>query len=147
MTDKPIYRVLRVLEYAGTREFIDHMITNRGVKGQSPGWGGGRHGHGEGIIRESFLGELPELVNQAVDLEKLRVDLIPHDYEIARRKLISLFMDYPGDEEDEEFNELVTEASLPRLIDALTARFNTLKEELHAALTELQSIAENQPAA
>ncbi len=49
------YRFLRILEYVGTREFIDRHIQNRGVKGSSPRLWDGE----EGRITEAFVGELP----------------------------------------------------------------------------------------
>ena len=51
----PQYRMLRVLEYVGSREFIDSHIKQRVIKGSPPsGWNGG-----EGVIIEGLIGELP----------------------------------------------------------------------------------------
>lgn len=53
-----VYRMLRVLEYVGDREFIESHMRNRGVKGHCPdGW---RHRGGQ--ITEAFIGEIPTLL-------------------------------------------------------------------------------------
>lgn len=54
----PLYRVLRVLEYVGTREAVDAALENRQVKGTvPPTWDRGRI-----RIREAVLGDVAELL-------------------------------------------------------------------------------------
>ena len=59
-TQKPegaeVYRVLRLLEYAGPREWVDRSITQRSVKGEMVMLNGA-------VIREATLGSVPELFN------------------------------------------------------------------------------------
>lgn len=58
-----LYRMLRVLEYIGTREQIDDAIKRRGVKGTSPRpWG-----RSQLTITEAFIGEIPTALS-ATDL-------------------------------------------------------------------------------
>lgn len=55
-----LYRWLRVLEYIGSREEIDKAVAMRQVKGESPpNW----H-RGSLIIKESSIGEVPELLSR-----------------------------------------------------------------------------------
>lgn len=49
MTQK--YKVIRLLEYVGTIDFLRGSIERRSVKGS--------HRTGNGVIREAFLGEFP----------------------------------------------------------------------------------------
>ena len=49
------YRILRILEYYGTREKIDQAIAKRGVKGSFIV-------SDEFMISEAFIGEIPLLV-------------------------------------------------------------------------------------
>lgn len=55
MSDKPQYRILRVLEYVGEREWIDEQIAKRGIKGSFvlP--------NKRGLIREAIIGDVAEL--------------------------------------------------------------------------------------
>lgn len=55
MSDKQ-YRMLRVIEYVGEREWVDEQIAKRGVKGSYviPS--------GRGVIREAVIGETAELL-------------------------------------------------------------------------------------
>lgn len=57
MSDKQ-YRVLRVIEYVGEREWVDEQIAKRGVKGSYivP--------NGRGVIREAIIGETAELLTR-----------------------------------------------------------------------------------
>lgn len=63
-----IYRMLRVLEYTGTREFIDEHTTKRFVKGTKE--------LKSGTIREYILGDTTELLiaassfDNAVDTQR-----------------------------------------------------------------------------
>lgn len=54
------YRLLRILEYTGSREFIDDAMERRGVKGTKrvPSLGG--------VIREALLGDTPELIDDYI---------------------------------------------------------------------------------
>lgn len=54
MTDQR-YRILRVLEYVGDREWIDEQIAKRGIKGSFvlP--------NKRGLIREAIIGDVAEL--------------------------------------------------------------------------------------
>jgi hypothetical protein len=55
---EPLYRVLRVLEYTGTREAVDKALEQRQVKGTAPiGWNSGAL-----RIREAVLGDVAELL-------------------------------------------------------------------------------------
>jgi hypothetical protein len=65
------WRWIRVLEYEGSREFIDHAIENRVVKGamRLPSF---RHAKLWGVIREGFMGE----VAQEIDVPDSRVLII-----------------------------------------------------------------------
>lgn len=60
-----LYRILRVLEYTGTREQIDRAIEMRQVKGTSPtNWN-----KGELVIREAIIGETAELLLPADEVQ------------------------------------------------------------------------------
>lgn len=48
-------RVVRLIEYIGTREWVEHSLNNRGVKGTRIVTGGC-------MIREAILGEFPEVM-------------------------------------------------------------------------------------
>ncbi len=52
-----IVRVLRVLEYVGTREWVEQSLKQRTVKGEMC-----PHPKYPNVIREGFVGEFPELV-------------------------------------------------------------------------------------
>jgi hypothetical protein len=54
--DGPKYRVLRILEYVGDREWVDEQIAKRQVKG-SYGLPNGR-----GVVREAIIGDTVELL-------------------------------------------------------------------------------------
>ena len=60
MTDR--VRVLRVLEYEGPREWVEHSIRERSVKGERKFLLDGC------IIRESIIGETPAVLVQGPDL-------------------------------------------------------------------------------
>ncbi len=47
-------RIIRILEYTGTREFVERSLINRGVVKQKE--------TPNGIIREAILGEFAELI-------------------------------------------------------------------------------------
>ena len=51
-TNPKKYRLLRVLEYEGTMEFIKQSLANRVVKGTMPRFGG----KDSDVIRESIIG-------------------------------------------------------------------------------------------
>jgi hypothetical protein len=55
MNNKLQYRILRVIEYVGDRDWIDEQIAKRGVKGSFvlP--------NKRGLIREAILGDVAEL--------------------------------------------------------------------------------------
>ena len=55
---KRTYRVLRILEYIGTRQFVDYAIADGQVKGIK------RIPVLEGEIREAVLGETAELIGE-----------------------------------------------------------------------------------
>lgn len=63
MTNDANVRVLRVLEYTGTREWVEKTLQARRVKGQV------RFG-GVGTIREALVGEFPEPLESSLDLEE-----------------------------------------------------------------------------
>ncbi len=50
-------RVIRVLEYVGERKWVEALLAQRGVKGT-------RVIENGGIIREAFLGDFPEIVEE-----------------------------------------------------------------------------------
>ena len=50
-----IVRVLRLLEYVGERDWVEHTISNNGVKGE-------RKCGGANVIREATIGQFPEIV-------------------------------------------------------------------------------------
>lgn len=52
-----IVRVLRVLEYVGSREWVEECIQQRYVKGE-------RYTIRKGVIREAILGETLEIVDR-----------------------------------------------------------------------------------
>lgn len=57
-----IVRVLRVLEYVGTREWVEMSLKNRLIKGTwSPGGGTTQQ------IKEAIIGEFPEILKEASD--------------------------------------------------------------------------------
>jgi hypothetical protein len=120
--DEKVYRFLRVLEYVGTREFIDHMITNRGVKGSSPGWHSGKHKQGSGFIKEAIVGELPDLLSP--DDAKDQLDFA--DYLSVRSRLETFLLGKqmpPG-----HIGLSVNIASLSELVDALITLYQFEKE-------------------
>lgn len=49
-------RILRVIEYTGTDEFLQYCIDNRQVKGTKT--------LGNGTIREAILGDTPEILSR-----------------------------------------------------------------------------------
>jgi hypothetical protein len=55
MNDKK-YRVLRIIEYVGEREWVDEQIAKRGVKGSYvvP--------NRRGVVREAIIGDTAELL-------------------------------------------------------------------------------------
>lgn len=59
--ESKVYRMLRVLEYVGTQEFIEQHWRNRAVKGMGP-TSYNSVGPAKGVIREAVIGELPELL-------------------------------------------------------------------------------------
>lgn len=125
--DEKVYRMLRVLEYVGTIDFINQQLDNRAVKERSP-ISYNSYAPVQGVIREAFLGYAPELVNQARDLEAYRQDLIPADYEQARNKLSSFFMDYPLDEDDQKMNEEIAKKPLVELVEIMIKMINDMKQ-------------------
>lgn len=89
MTDTPKrYRLLRVLEYVGTREWIEDAIRQRGVKGSVPrNWG-----RMDGTIREALVGdvieEVPVIVVQAApEIEK--PPILPDDIHSVLRQPVN----------------------------------------------------------
>lgn len=54
---QPIVRVLRVIEYIGTRDWVDKQIENRSLKGSSS-----RFLKGDGTITEAIIGETAEVL-------------------------------------------------------------------------------------
>ncbi len=57
-------RVIRVLEYEGTREWVEEMLKTRCVHGYL------KMQHG-GIIREAIVGDFPEIVEEEREVEQL----------------------------------------------------------------------------
>jgi hypothetical protein len=57
--DKPKYRVLRIIEYVGDRDWVDDQIAKRQVKGSYviP--------NGRGVVREAMIGDTVELLASA----------------------------------------------------------------------------------
>lgn len=55
MSDK--YRILRIIEYTGEREWVDEQINKRLVKGTY------HIPNGRGVIREAIIGETAEVVD------------------------------------------------------------------------------------
>lgn len=55
-TRPPAVRLLRIIEYVGTREWVDDQINKRNVKG--------RKIVRDGYILEGFVGEVPQLVDR-----------------------------------------------------------------------------------
>lgn len=51
------YRILRIIEYVGEREWVDEQIAKRGVKGTY------HVPNGRGVIREAIIGETAEVVD------------------------------------------------------------------------------------
>lgn len=71
-------RVLRLLEYIGSAEFVETSLSNRAVKGQ--------HKVGGGMIREAFIGEFPETLDSTNDAYALllsRID-VEDRYEVSK---------------------------------------------------------------
>lgn len=60
------YRVLRIIEYVGEREWVDEQITKRQVKGTH--W----IPNGRGVIREAIIGDTAEVVD--IDYAALKKD-------------------------------------------------------------------------
>jgi hypothetical protein len=56
------YRVLRIIEYSGTREWVDKQIANRSVKGTRVVVNGG-------TLREAIIGDVPELLGHSENFE------------------------------------------------------------------------------
>jgi hypothetical protein len=78
-------RVIRVLEYVGTRRFVESSLEERGVKGT-------KLFGGDCFIREAFLGEFPEVVEE----EK---EVITRD-EVSEKQAIFMTRfgwEFPGD--------------------------------------------------
>jgi hypothetical protein len=55
-TKPPAVRMLRIIEYVGTREWVDDQINKRNVKGCKV--------VRDGYILEGFVGEVPQLVDR-----------------------------------------------------------------------------------
>ena len=51
------YRILRIIEYVGEREWVDEQIAKRAVKGTY------HIPTGRGVIREAIIGETAEVVD------------------------------------------------------------------------------------
>lgn len=61
------YRVLRIIEYSGTREWVDRQIAQRSVKGTRVVANGG-------TLREAIIGDVPELLGHSENFEGIHED-------------------------------------------------------------------------
>ena len=64
-------RILRILEYVGSKEFILSSLENRGVKGA--------HYVINGVIREGFVGDIPLLGLSKFDEDRESVKELEND--------------------------------------------------------------------
>lgn len=56
---EPVHRILRVIEYVGTADFVRNSIDKRGVKGS--------YRLKDGVIREGLIGETAEVIEMPED--------------------------------------------------------------------------------
>ena len=62
------YRILRVIEYEGSRDFIDRCIQDRSLKGEKT--------LRDGSMRESILGDVPTLFEDVTHTYMGGVDVV-----------------------------------------------------------------------